>query len=950
MSDVRQYIDYLQMEQPTMVHLARLVACAVRVDPPLLRAMRQQFLPETDAGLEADLWFSHLVQHRSADGIVLYGPVADALREDLAAQAPEQYETSWLVLETMHRHLDPALRLEEEVAYLAFSQKPGAEERTRALIKAAVRAMVHEDRKGLVNWAARALPRFPARLLVHEETAMLAAGTSLRLEGDLPGVPVLTEKTNPEMMAWLAPEDMSQVEIGVRLFPGLIEVDAGSSFVSDARVISIPSTTPLVLDIEWGRDEYEFDYVLLQENAWYMDSRYEIKINDLHNRLLEEGLRGSRPFGRTGPLNVQNIQKAQRISPDPEVDTERELRNARAVVCPVFPQDVEGLSEFKNTAVELAQRLEKPITVIRIDGASVPEILAEYFERVLEDVLERRETLDDVVQSIRPDHSIRVSLDKGDLQLIEIGQGPLVLRTVLGTTYELETDEKNELPLAGIRVFISSSFRGLEEQRIAVNEAITKLGGSLVAMESSPSEGQSINERILDSIKSSDVYVGIIGSKYSEYVESEYTIAGELGIPILIFLESENNLRISKIVDRDRDKIEAFRDSLSQSHVVGYFESPEELAREVTEGLLALFQDVQRAEKNATEEAAGVGYEPQSQSLKENYSVLPIFYGTNRARDKDGSYSGERNETLLMGKTTVSIPASHEVGRIETPSAFNIFSRARPEKHIVVQSLEESGEAEFWDSLRKAHPEADSALIYVHGYNEEMDYVLKRTAQFAYDLPFDGIPIVYSWPSKGNVSSYMNDQATVQWAVRHFARFVEKIIDQQIVQEIHLVSHGLGARLVIDFLTQHNSLFESTSVRLKHVVFAAPDVDADYFTQSARQFPEPAGRYTLYFNAEDRSLGVVSAFSQGQRAGRSPIVAKNVDQVDVSSIESTLIGHEYFASNRTVLQDLYVLIINNLPPEERNLTSVDLEYTTYWRFERNSDLDRGISIPLNMPA
>jgi hypothetical protein len=51
--------------------LARLVSPAVHVEPDRLRAVRLAFLPRSAAALEADLWWSPLVQARNADGLVL---------------------------------------------------------------------------------------------------------------------------------------------------------------------------------------------------------------------------------------------------------------------------------------------------------------------------------------------------------------------------------------------------------------------------------------------------------------------------------------------------------------------------------------------------------------------------------------------------------------------------------------------------------------------------------------------------------------------------------------------------------------------------------------------------------------------------------------------------------------------------------------------------------------
>src|SRR5262245_14691442 len=52
-----------------VVDLARYLSLAAWIEPALLRKARLTFLPRSDAGLEADLWFSPLVQSRSVRSV-----------------------------------------------------------------------------------------------------------------------------------------------------------------------------------------------------------------------------------------------------------------------------------------------------------------------------------------------------------------------------------------------------------------------------------------------------------------------------------------------------------------------------------------------------------------------------------------------------------------------------------------------------------------------------------------------------------------------------------------------------------------------------------------------------------------------------------------------------------------------------------------------------------------
>ena len=62
---------------------------------------------------------------------------------------------------------------------------------------------------------------------------------------------------------------------------------------------------------------------------------------------------------------------------------------------------------------------------------------------------------------------------------------------------------------------------------------------------------------------------------------------------------------------------------------------------------------------------------------------------------------------------------------------------------------------------------ADQALLFVHGYNVTFESALYRTAQIAFDLEFDGVPFLFSWPSKGDFQSYRADLDRANGCKRH---------------------------------------------------------------------------------------------------------------------------------------------------------------------------------------
>src|SRR5262249_46500042 len=118
--DAISLIMTLEEVHPDAVHLARAVSLAVRVEPELLRKIRLEIFPGMEAGAEADLWFSPLVDAQSPLTMVLFPEVQEILREQLAMNK-DLLDRSRQIIQEIHCNAPPAIRLEEEIISLSLS-------------------------------------------------------------------------------------------------------------------------------------------------------------------------------------------------------------------------------------------------------------------------------------------------------------------------------------------------------------------------------------------------------------------------------------------------------------------------------------------------------------------------------------------------------------------------------------------------------------------------------------------------------------------------------------------------------------------------------------------------------------------------------------------------------------------------------------------------------------
>ena len=175
-----------------------------------------------------------------------------------------------------------------------------------------------------------------------------------------------------------------------------------------------------------------------------------------------------------------------------------------------------------------------------------------------------------------------------------------------------------------------------------------------------------------------------------------------------------------------------------------------------------------------------------------------------------------------------------------------------------------SNETQWWTDLSKTMGSTDGrVLLYVHGYRETFFTSSRDTAQIARLTNFTGPVIQYSWPSQGQLLKYTVDETNMYWDERNFRKFLTKLAQQSWTKEIVLVSHSLGARLIlpaVEFVDRNSSNADSSNI--SNIILASPDVDRQDFERdiaeeilSARRVNNDR-RITVYASAKDSALSL----------------------------------------------------------------------------------------------
>lgn len=224
--------------------------------------------------------------------------------------------------------------------------------------------------------------------------------------------------------------------------------------------------------------------------------------------------------------------------------------------------------------------------------------------------------------------------------------------------------------------------------------------------------------------------------------------------------------------------------------------------------------------------------------------------------------------------------------------------------------------------------------MFIHGYNVSFHRAARRTAQLAYDLDFAGVPLFYSWPSDGAFLRYTADEQDVRLTVPHLTEFLNDVVRSTGAERVHVVAHSMGSRALAASLTDIGR--DISAPVFGEVIFAAPDIDAREFRDIvAPAIVGTAERITLYASSKDRALRVSQALHDYPRAGDSGkglTVFAGIETIDASVIDTSLLGHSYFADAIQLVRDLLSVILEGLPPSDRSLEARIIGGMMYWRF------------------
>ena len=245
-------------------------------------------------------------------------------------------------------------------------------------------------------------------------------------------------------------------------------------------------------------------------------------------------------------------------------------------------------------------------------------------------------------------------------------------------------------------------------------------------------------------------------------------------------------------------------------------------------------------------------------------SLIPIYAVTNRERsttDPGEMFGGGRATESSYAAVTVSIPPDsvRTVGEIQWPASLP----GNPATDFMTVS------ADYIDKQRFAAAIAAMAkrtgrsrvLVFVHGFNNRFDDAVYRFAQIVHDSGAPVIPVLFTWPSRGELrlGAYTYDRGSADYSRDALEQLLDTLTSYPSVSEVTVLAHSMGNWIALEALrgrAMRNRLAGTKNDKLRAAMLVAPDVDVDVFRTQIQRMGNARPHMSLFVSQDDDALAL----------------------------------------------------------------------------------------------
>src|SRR5919112_1543244 len=165
-----------------------------------------------------------------------------------------------------------------------------------------------------------------------------------------------------------------------------------------------------------------------------------------------------------------------------------------------------------------------------------------------------------------------------------------------------------------------------------------------------------------------------------------------------------------------------------------------------------------------------------------------------------------------------------------------------------------------------------------------------------HDSGAPGVPVLFTWPSRGSVLAYGYDRESTNYSRDALETTLRTLARDPSVGEISILAHSMGNWLTLETLRQMAIRDRRVDPKIKNVLLAAPDVDVDVARQQIAQMGATRPLFTLFVSQDDRALAVsrrvwggsarLGAIDPATEPYRTEIAEARINVVDLTRLKA----------------------------------------------------------------
>ena len=297
-------------------------------------------------------------------------------------------------------------------------------------------------------------------------------------------------------------------------------------------------------------------------------------------------------------------------------------------------------------------------------------------------------------------------------------------------------------------------------------------------------------------------------------------------------------------------------------------------------------------------------------------SVVDLLVATTRApvvQPAGVLFGGARGKNYEFADVAVSIPpdSQRRAGEVQWPRS----PPGDPQRDFVTVRADRmtlaEARAEF--NKRVARTPGHKVLIFVHGYNTRFEEAVYRFAQIVHDARIDVAPVLFTWPSGGNLIDYVYDRDSAMFSRDGLELLLTKLSENPNVGSISILAHSMGNYLTVETLRQMSIRNHGLPSKIREVMLASPDIDVDVFRRQIAEIDsgKRSTDFTLFVSRDDKALGLSSflardttrlgALDPTKEPYASMLEKSHVHVIDLTNVASEdVANHSKFATGEVV--------------------------------------------------